>query len=77
MTLDIRTPIGLLFTLIGSLLLLYGLTQAPAGTPIDTPVVAAGGGNINAIWGTVLILFGLCMLLLARRHAGRLRRGAG
>jgi hypothetical protein len=69
MTLDIRLPMGLLFTLIGSLLVMYGLTHAP--------LRSAAGVNVNADWGAVLIVFGVSMLLLARRHTARMRRGKG
>jgi hypothetical protein len=69
MTLDIRLPMGLLFTLIGSLLVMYGLAHAP--------LHAAAGVNVNADWGAVLIVFGVSMLLLARRHTARMRRGKG
>lgn len=69
MTLDIRLPMGLLFTLIGLLLVMYGLTHAP--------LRAAAGVNVNADWGAVLIVFGVSMLLLARRHTARVRRRAG
>ena len=71
MKLDIRIPIGFLFTLIGALLVGYGLLN---GAPMRG---AAVGFNINAEWGAVLVLFGVAMLLLARRHAASARRGAG
>ena len=66
MTLDIRTPMGLLFTLIGLLLVIYGVTHGSES--------AAAGVNVNADWGAVLAIFGVSMLLLARRHARRVRR---
>jgi len=70
MKLDIRLPIGLLFTLIGALLVLQGiLTGAPSQG-------AAAGWNINAGWGAVLVAFGVGMLLLARRSAARERKRA-
>jgi hypothetical protein len=68
MTLDIRLPMGLLFTLIGSLLVTYGVTHADTST--------ADGLNVNADWGAVLMVFGVSMLLLARR-AARAHRGQG
>ncbi|MDR3457262.1 MAG: hypothetical protein P4N60_07440 [Verrucomicrobiae bacterium] len=55
MGLDIRWPIGLMFTLIGLLLVAFGLTKA------DQSVVL--GNNINLIWGIVLLVFGALMLL--------------
>jgi len=59
--LDIRFPIGLLFTIAGSLLGIYGLASDPS-------IYARSLGiNINLWWGAVLLVFGLVMLLLARR----------
>jgi hypothetical protein len=58
---------GLLFTLIGSLLVVYGLANASRSM--------AAGVNVDAGWGAVLIVFGISMLLLARR-AMRARRGS-
>lgn len=59
MGLDIRWPIGLMFTLIGVLLTGYGATSSV------NSVVAVGGSsiNINLIWGVVLLVFGVLMLL--------------
>ena len=56
MGLDIRTPIGLMFAIIGVLLTVYGLA---AGT-------LSLGINMDAWWGGVLTVFGATMLLLAR-----------
>jgi FtsH-binding integral membrane protein len=65
MRFDIRLPIGLLFTLVGVLLAGFG---AYAGSS-----VAAGsrGLNVNLWWGLAMLVFGLVMLALARRHARR------
>jgi hypothetical protein len=59
--LDIRLPIGLLFTLAGALLSVYGLTSDPSIYSRSL------GLNINLWWGAVLLVFGVMMLLLARR----------
>jgi hypothetical protein len=59
MGLDIRWPIGLMFTLIGALLSIYGVAK-PAGS-------VSLGININLIWGIVLLVFGVLMLLGAIR----------
>jgi len=60
MQLDIRTPIGWLFALIGVLLILQGTFGA-------APVRAVVSGlNINIAWGAVLAAFGAAMLLLRR-----------
>jgi hypothetical protein len=55
MGLDIRYPIGLMFTFIGALLLVFGLAKGAESTTL--------GININLIWGAVLLVFGVLMLL--------------
>jgi hypothetical protein len=59
MGLDIRWPIGLMFSLIGLLLLIEGV--------IGGDQVLSLGININLIWGVVLLVFGVLMLLGAAR----------
>lgn len=61
MRLDVRIPIGLMFTALGILLTGYG--AATLGGPGTAPT----GIAINLIWGIVLLAFGLTMLALARR----------
>jgi hypothetical protein len=61
MRLDIRLPIGLMFLLIGALLVAHGLFSAP----VD--VRGSSGHNVNAWWGALMALFGLLMLGMARR----------
>ena len=55
MGLDIRWPIGLMFSLIGLLLTLFGLTKPDDSTRLTV--------NINLIWGVVLLAFGAFMLI--------------
>lgn len=63
MGLDLRWPIGLMFSLIGALLVLYGLI-----TNSNTELYARSLGlNINLVWGLVLLVFGGAMLFLAWR----------
>jgi|YelNatPaOPRAMG01_1025707.scaffolds.fasta_scaffold06716_6 protein-S-isoprenylcysteine O-methyltransferase Ste14 len=65
MGLDIRYPIGIMFTLIGGLLVVFGLA-----TYGNTEVYRRSLGiNINLWWGLVLLAFGLFMLLMAWRAA--------
>jgi formate hydrogenlyase subunit 3/multisubunit Na+/H+ antiporter MnhD subunit len=59
--LDVRVPLGLLFSVIGVLLLGYGLAAS------HTAAGAPWWSNIDAWWGGVLAAFGALMLILARR----------
>jgi len=61
MQLDIRLPIGLLFVVLGALLVGYGLFThgSPSGPGMDL--------NLDAGWGGILLLFGVAMLLLSFR----------
>ncbi len=62
MGLDIRTPIGLLFAILGALLVGYGLLTA--GSDVYERSL---GLNVNLGWGLVLLAFGGAMLWLGRR----------
>lgn len=55
-SLDLRIPIGLLFSLLGVLLLGFGVASDPA------IYQASLGINVNAWWGLVMLAFGACML---------------
>jgi hypothetical protein len=55
MGLDIRWPIGLMFTLIGVLLAIFGAVKGADSMSL--------GININLVWGLVLLVFGVFMLL--------------
>lgn len=55
--LDVRWPLGLLFAMLGALLMGHGLTQDSGDQATD----------INVLWGGVLLAFGLVVLWLARR----------
>lgn len=65
MGLDIRIPIGALFTLLGTLLAGYGLFGGAALARRSL------GINIDLWWGMVLLVFGVAMLLLAWRARAR------
>lgn len=65
MNLDLRLPLGLMFTVFGALLAGYGLVSNRA--IYDRSL----GINVNLWWGLVLLAFGILMLLLA---AGGRRR---
>jgi hypothetical protein len=66
MGLDIRLPIGMMFTLLGALLAAYG-----ACTNSDSMYSASLGLNINLIWGAVLFVFGAIMLAFALKDRFR------
>lgn len=65
--LDIRWPIGLLFSLMGALVALYGLISSdrtlyrPLGTEVTRSI------NTNLWWGLVMLGFGVIMLAGAYR----------
>jgi hypothetical protein len=61
MRLDLRLPIGLMFTIFGALLALYGSVS-------DAAIYTRSLGiNVNLWWGLVLLAFGLVMLGFALR----------
>jgi hypothetical protein len=59
--LDIRWPIGLMFTLVGVLLVLTGALSSPEA------YARSLGININLWWGMLLLVFGGLMVLFAWR----------
>ncbi len=71
MNLDLRLPIGLMFSIFGALLTVFGLTS-------DNAIYARSLGiNVNLWWGLVLLAFGLVMLGFALSAARSLARRAG
>jgi putative Mn2+ efflux pump MntP len=67
MQLDVRLPIGLMFSLFGAMLAVYGFVN---GATISQRLF---GTNLNLAWGLVMLAFGLVMLVLALR--GRKKTG--
>jgi hypothetical protein len=65
--LDIRAPIGGLFTVLGGMLAGYGLFASRSRGPSDL----SPGPNVNLWWGLVMLVFGIVLLLMARRAASR------
>jgi putative Mn2+ efflux pump MntP len=63
MGLDIRYPIGLMFSIIGALMSIYGLVTGSDKALYERSLTI----NINLIWGIVLLVFGAWMLLMAMR----------
>ena len=61
MNLDLRLPIGLMFSIFGALLAVFGLLS-------DASLyVRSLGINVNLWWGIVLLMFGVVMLGFALR----------
>lgn len=60
MSLDIRLPIGLFFSIVGTLLVLFGLFSDP-----EMYAQHSLGINVNVWWGLVLMAFGGTMQALA------------
>jgi len=68
MNLDLRIPMGLMFSIIGVILTAFG-----AGTLNNTALYARSLGiNANLYWGIVLLVFGLVMFQMGRRSQKRL-----
>jgi len=65
MRLDIRWPIGLMFTAIGALLAVYGAVT------LGRPGTAPTGIPVNLYWGLVMLAFGLAMLAGIRKRTTR------
>ena len=63
MGLDVRFPIGGMFSIFGVILTIYGIVSNPAIYEKSL------GINVNLWWGLVLLVFGLVMLWLAFRAA--------
>ena len=73
MGLDIRYPIGLMFTLVGLLMAGYGLFTGGDTAMYDRSL----GINVNLWWGLVLLVFGAAMLGSAWLGARRRTAGSG
>jgi len=67
MNLDLRLPMGLMFTIVGLILTVFGL--ATMGDPMYARSL---GINANLDWGIVLLVFGSVMFLLGRRGQKKL-----
>jgi hypothetical protein len=65
MGLDIRLPIGIIFTIYGLILIVYGAVTDPAIFQRSL------GVNIDLWWGAAMLVFGLFMGALALRASRR------
>jgi hypothetical protein len=59
---DIKTPIGWLFSLYGTLLILYGALGDRAQYSRSL------GVNLNVGWGVALLVFGASLLIFRKRR---------
>jgi sulfite exporter TauE/SafE len=66
MSLDLRIPLGLMFTIVGAIMGVFGFfTRGSAIYQRSADL------NINLIWGLVMLVFGLAMLFLGLRASKR------
>jgi len=65
MGLDIRLPIGMMFSLIGAVMVIYGLITGSNKELYQRSLDI----NINLWWGLVLLAFGVIMFVCSRRAA--------
>ncbi len=62
---DIRQPIGWMFSILGVILVICGFIQKAEDLKKSLD------WNMNLYWGLVMIAFGVMMLMLARRAASK------
>lgn len=67
--LDVRKPIGLLFTIIGAMLTIFSLVQPQITTLVIESTKAEHQLNLNLPCGASMLVFGLIMLYLAMQDA--------
>jgi hypothetical protein len=64
MSIDLRIPMGMMFTMTGAILFAFGLS-----TRGNTLLYARSLGiDVNLWWGLVLLVFGIAMLIFGRRN---------
>lgn len=66
MNLDLRIPMGLLFTIGGVILSLYGIITGGSLLYQDSATP-----DIHLIWGLVMLIFGVTTYILGRRSRQR------
>ena len=70
MKMDLRIPMGMLFTLMGTILAAFGLSTRNQ----PDVYVKSLGVNLNMWWGVVLLTFGIAVLALGRRGQMRIEK---
>jgi hypothetical protein len=71
MGLDIRWPIGLMFSIIGAMLVVYGTVTSSDAQMYQRSL----GINVNLGWGILLLVFGVLMLVSAKMAAAKKPQG--
>ena len=66
MNFDLRLPIGIMFSLFGAMLVIFGAVSNK-----EIYETHSLGININLVWGAVLLVFGAAMLFLTWRASGK------
>ncbi|HWE83356.1 MAG TPA: hypothetical protein VG267_00325 [Terracidiphilus sp.] len=73
MSLDLRIPMGLLFSFVGVIMTAFGLS-----THDNAELYAKSLGiDVNLWWGMVMLVFGQTMFHLGRRGQNRARQAPG
>lgn len=72
MTLDLRIPIGLMFSLLGIILAAFGLATRGTSALYERSL----GVNANLWWGIVLLIFGQTIFQLGRRTLNQRQNSA-
>ena len=70
MSLDLRIPMGLMFTLTGAILTLYGIITWGNAELYSKSL----GINANFWWGLVMLAFGITMYLTGIRRQHRIEK---
>jgi LPXTG-motif cell wall-anchored protein len=60
---DIRIPIGLMFTILGVMITIFGFSTMSNADMYQRSL----GVNVNIIMGIIMLIFGLIMLFFARK----------
>jgi hypothetical protein len=68
MSLDLRIPMGLMFTMVGAILTAFGLATRDRADLYARSL----GIDVNMWWGLVLLVFGIAMLTAGRRSQMRI-----
>jgi hypothetical protein len=71
MKVDLRIPMGMMFTLMGAVLMAFGLsTKDMAAMYVKSLSI-----DVDLWWGVVLLVFGLAMVIFGRRGQMAIEKG--